>query len=633
MSFKLTQPTSIENENLLNKDKIILENINEEIKETKGIYHQSKAVNETVIKVEIPKIEREQLNTSEFIFILDKSGSMGNYVNKIITKVMPRVFDLLQYPDNKIFHFISFESYVSYCKMKKEEFLNSLIDGGGGTRMQNVPLKLKEILKKIPNYSNINLLTLSDGIIGDQNETENNAEKLHKELNGSYNNINSKAISFMSSFGANPDTKALCSLLRFNSLQNSNKNDFTTYSPKNSLNNEEIEEFANIIASLFPNYLSNWVIYSKDNNLRIEPNGKTFNNLKLTSGKHTIFVDKVYNNLKDIVTLSSTDSETIDLINKGEVNQKNLYQVYDKIFENIINQVVVNKATNKEEANKKNDNFIEYVEKLENETEGNKTHGGNVISTVLKEIKNEKNLKLDGNELNEYIEKRKNRCREQLQKIIKVEYKRKKDKKNYEIIVLMDCSKYMENYAEDFVQNILTQVFIQIGLNENDKIRLYNVNDSLEESNIQIKKLRNIEIECKGNRELFDALNEARSIILNFPEKNYILLTILSGEIKDNEDVRILAYKMLCLNSKVRIFSRVIKYITNKSDFPKKNNGEIDEEKEDIITYGLIKQLNTEGMKDCYPLVLKESDSQDYKINEIVKLINIKLEDLNKEKK
>ena len=90
---------------------------------------------------------------------------------------------------------------------------------------------------------------------------------------------------------------------------------------------------------------------------------------------------------------------------------------------------------------------------------------------------------------------------------------------------------------------------------------------------------------------------------------------------------------MLCLNSKVRIFSRVIKYITNKSDFPKKNNGEIDEEKEDIITYGLIKQLNTEGMKDCYPLVLKESDSQDYKINEIVKLINIKLEDLNKEKK
>ena len=89
---------------------------------------------------------------------------------------------------------------------------------------------------------------------------------------------------------------------------------------------------------------------------------------------------------------------------------------------------------------------------------------------------------------------------------------------------------------------------------------------------------------------------------------------------------------MLGLNSKIRIISRVIKYITNKSDFPKKNNGEIDEEKEDIITYGLIKQLNTEGMKDYYPLVLKESDSQNYKINEIVKLLNIKLNDENNEK-
>ena len=634
MGANPTQPTSIENENLLNKDKIILENINEEIKETKGIYHQSKAVNETVIKLEIPKTKKEKLNTSEFIFILDISGSMGSYINEIITKVMPKVFDLLRYPDNKIFHFIGFESDIHYYKMTKNDFLKSEIECMGGTSMQNVPLILKEILDEIPKYSNINLLTLSDGVIEDQNETKNNVEELYKELNGSYNNINSKAIRFMSDPEANPDTLALFSLLRFNSFQNFNENNVTTFLPKDyNLNNEEIERFANIIASLFPSSLSEWEIYSKENNLRIEPNGKTFNNLKLTAGKHTIFVEKVYDNLNDIVTLSSTDSETIDLINKGEVNQKNLYQVYDKIFENIITQVVENKAINTEETNKKNDNFMEYVEKLENETEGNKTHGGNVISTVLKEIKNEKNLKLNGNELNEYIKKRKNRCREQLQKIIKVEYKKKNDKKNYEIIVLMDCSKYMENYAEDFVQNILTQVFIQIGLNENDKIRLFNVNDSFEESNIQIKKLRNIDIECKGNRELFDALNQAGTIILHSFEKNYILLTILSGEIKDNEDVRILAYKMLGLNSKIRIISRVIKYITNKSDFPKKNNGEIDEEEEDIITYGLIKQLNTEGMKDYYPLVLKESDSQNYKINEIVKLLNIKLDDINKENK
>ena len=285
MGANPTQPTSIENENLLNKDKIILENINEEIKETKGIYHQSKAVNETVIKLEIPKTKKEKLNTSEFIFILDISGSMGSYINEIITKVMPKVFDLLRYPDNKIFHFIGFESDIHYYKMTKNDFLKSEIECMGGTSMQNVPLKLKEILDEIPKYSNINLLTLSDGEIEDQNETKNNVEELYKELNGSYNNINSKAIRFMSDPEANPDTLALCSLLRFNSLQNSNKNDLTTFLPKDyNLNNEEIERFANIIASLFPSSLSEWEIYSKENNLRIEPNGKTFNNLKLTAG-------------------------------------------------------------------------------------------------------------------------------------------------------------------------------------------------------------------------------------------------------------------------------------------------------------------------------------------------------------
>ena len=196
----------------------------------------------------------------------------------------------------------------------------------------------------------------------------------------------------------------------------------------------------------------------------------------------------------------------------------------------------------------------------------------------------------------------------------------------------MDSSKYMKNYIDDFVQNILTEVFIKIGLNEKDKIRLYCFNDNFEETYIQIKKLRNYEIECKGERELFDTLNSAGEIILHCTEKNYILITILSGELKDNEDVRILAYKMLGLNSKVRIISRLIKYITDKSDFPKKNNGEIDEEKEDIITYGLIKQLNTEGMKDYYPLVLKESESQIDKITKIVKLLNIKLNDENNEK-
>ncbi len=621
--------TDDKKEEIENENEIFKDNKKEEILETKGLFHPSRAADETVIKIQIPQTMKDQINNSEFILILDISGSMRNYANEIITKVMPKVFDLLNYPENKKFYFIGFESYVHYQEMTKNDFFNSTITGSGRASMQNVPFQLELVLNKLPTYSNINILALSDGVISDQPQTKKNAELLFKKLNGCYNNINSKAILFMSDTYANPDTLALCSLLQFNSFENSNVKNLNTFYPNGySLNNVDVDNFANLIASLFPNYFSEWEIYSIKENLRIEPKGNNFKNLKLTTGKHTVFVDNVYDNLDDIVALSSSKDKIIELINNGEVTQNNLHKVYDQVFENIINQVVENKVLNTQESNNKIDNYIKYVKNLENNTKGNKNDKSNTISIVLNEVKNEKNIdNIKGEQLKKFIEKRKNKCREQLQKLIKAEGKNKRDKKKYEIIVLMDSSKYMKNYIDAFVQNILTKVFIKIGLNEKGKIRLYCFNDNFEETNIQIKHLRNYEIECKGERELFDTLNSAGEIILHCTEKNYILITILSGVLKDNEDVRILAYKMLGLNSKVRIISRVIKYITDKSDFPKKNNGEIDEEKEDIITYGLIKQLNTEGMKDYYPLVLKESESQIDKITKIVKLLNIKLND------
>ncbi len=112
------EPILIENENEIFKD-----NKKEEILETKGLFHPSRAADETVIKIQIPQTIKEQLNNSEFILILDISGAMGNYVNEIITRVMPKVFDLLKYPKNKKFYFISFESNIHYHEMTKDDFL------------------------------------------------------------------------------------------------------------------------------------------------------------------------------------------------------------------------------------------------------------------------------------------------------------------------------------------------------------------------------------------------------------------------------------------------------------------------------------------------------------------------------
>jgi hypothetical protein len=72
---------------------------------------------------------------------------------------------------------------------------------------------------------------------------------------------------------------------------------------------------------------------------------------------------------------------------------------------------------------------------------------------------------------------------------------------------------------------------------------------------------------------------------------------------------------MYGIQNKVQINSRVIKYITEESNFPKNENGEIDESKEESITYGLIKQLNTDGMESCKPIVIEDNIPDSQKID------------------
>ena len=44
---------------------------------------------------------------------------MRNYANEIITKVMPKVFDLLKYPENKIFYLLFLKIIFMIIKWQK----------------------------------------------------------------------------------------------------------------------------------------------------------------------------------------------------------------------------------------------------------------------------------------------------------------------------------------------------------------------------------------------------------------------------------------------------------------------------------------------------------------------------------
>lgn len=60
----------------------------------------------------------------EFIFIVDRSGSMGSSFNYIITKSIPEALAELGYEERKI-HLITFDSSINYFLLSKSDLLNS----------------------------------------------------------------------------------------------------------------------------------------------------------------------------------------------------------------------------------------------------------------------------------------------------------------------------------------------------------------------------------------------------------------------------------------------------------------------------------------------------------------------------
>ena len=179
----------------------------------------------------------------------------------------------------------------------------------------------------------------------------------------------------------------------------------------------------------------------------------------------------------------------------------------------------------------------------------------------------------------------------------------------------------MENHINNLIKNILYNAILRMGFNDKNKIRVIGFCDEdMDEVCFKIKNLKKHEISCSGTRKFYDCLYRVAEIITKENKKSFVLLFLFSGEIIDKDIVRKLSYKMSQLSKKIKIISRIIKYNIDKSDFIKNKNNQVDNSKEDFITYGLIHQLNTGGMQSCKTLVINENDSDDVKINNIVKL-------------
>ena len=327
--------------------------------------YPNKEMNEFIYKfdINIPISE-----PPEFIFIIDKSGSMGKTQNNIISETIPKVLKSLGYENKKI-HLITFDNNAKYLYISQSELIELNSKAGGKTYMA----KSYDLLETIFNTSkekcnNFRILVISDGKLHDQNDTKQKGELLYKK-NKNIFKINSQAIRLQTG-SKTPDSSGIISFLKFNNVKSCELV---------SLESKEISNLSQKIIELFKEdglIGSDLEIKGDDINLKGFPwEEGSRNSIPFKNGKNIIFGDKdrplyIVNKNKNI----PLKFEKISDLNKNSfasilVNEK---------MDNIIQIFKINKILNTDESGKENKLILDYI--------------GNLFKKTIKENNNDKSL-------------------------------------------------------------------------------------------------------------------------------------------------------------------------------------------------------------------------------------------------
>jgi hypothetical protein len=183
------------------------------------------------------------------IIILDVSGSMGNYVTKIITRYIPdALLRLNNNPFSDPVHLITFSDTSHTYRYTGNAMRTSGQKSAGMTYMAPCIDNLKRVIDEAP-CKQFRILTISDGDLNDQIQTINAATKLASEINGKYM-IRSTAIRLFTS-SQQPDTRGLASILQLNNVGETNLLDFECPSID--------EEFVNVFSNALTDNLGSTI--------------------------------------------------------------------------------------------------------------------------------------------------------------------------------------------------------------------------------------------------------------------------------------------------------------------------------------------------------------------------------------
>ena len=235
---------------------------------------------EYLVKLTIP--DKDPFNklkgSCETICIVDRSGSMGQQVARIINVILPQVLTDLGYSNEKIKIFM-FDDKINIFDNTINEMCRYKIFAGGGTYMTKAIAELDKYFMTTKN-NRVRIITLSDGDLNDQADTLQMTSQLSHKIKGI--NINSQAIRFFTS-NSQPDTRGLASVVQLNNINQAKLIDI-----HQTLDNEMTVKQ---IVQLFVNDgLDKSVkLTSKESILMNNPWSAATNHLNLSIGENTLW--------------------------------------------------------------------------------------------------------------------------------------------------------------------------------------------------------------------------------------------------------------------------------------------------------------------------------------------------------
>ncbi|KAJ6634733.1 hypothetical protein Bhyg_13312 [Pseudolycoriella hygida] len=330
-----------------------------------------------VAEINVPGTATSHLKT-ETVIILDRSGSMGDAVERIIQKVLPKFFSMLQCRPSDSFHLIAFDDEIEYYELKISELSNFDMGARDGTYMYETVTKLSELFEIFhkQNVELLRILTISDGEIADTEETIRAADKLAAYVTKFNMSVNSQAVRWY----GKADTTALCCLLQLNNVTKSNLVE--------SNYEEGLETTAKNWAELFASdKLMTDIILKGDKEIFLKNPWDTeaTDNLRLQSGENVFWCKEKPSDLKiDTKSVKKTVNTSITY----EKLQELLYERIDVVIDHMKMLKIIESASGKETMKL----ILDYFKRIEKEVPPTSEEGFK-FSEILESIMNDTKVK------------------------------------------------------------------------------------------------------------------------------------------------------------------------------------------------------------------------------------------------